>query len=184
MNIAAVNYHFGSKEKLLEKLLRTRLEPINEQRMELLKQIESKADKNNSSPDLQEIIKKFFDPVMALIEKDEGSKQFTVILRAIFHHPDLKLKKIFLKIVQPVADAYFHCICKALPHLDPQIVLIRVQFAMGVFHHGMDMLHCQSGCHGNKDNVLNIIRGKIPEPSVYKQELIDFMVRGIKGISE
>ncbi len=178
VNIAAVNYHFGSKEKLFEELLKTRLNPINEIRMELLEQIIIKADNNNALPDLREILKSFFDPVMNLIEKKQNSRQFIMILGAILHHPDLKLKKIFIKIIRPVTESYFKCICRALPEIDPEIILIRVQFALGVFHHGMNMLHCS---FDETDEVLNVLHGKIPENKIFKDEIIDFMIKGIKG---
>lgn len=37
-NVAAVNYHFGSKESLFIEMIRYRVQPINDLRMELLKQ--------------------------------------------------------------------------------------------------------------------------------------------------
>ncbi len=178
VNIAAVNYHFGSKEKLFEKLLKTRLDPINKIRMALLEQIIEKADKNNSLPDLRKILNSFFNPVMNRMEKEKNSRQFIVILGAILHHPDLKLKKIFIKITRPVAESYFKCICRALPEIDPEIILIRVQFALGVFHHGMTMLHSP---FDETDEVLNILHGNMPENKIFNREIIDFMIRGIKG---
>ena len=36
VNLAAVNYHFGSKEALLTALLERRLDPVNRKRLELL----------------------------------------------------------------------------------------------------------------------------------------------------
>jgi len=178
VNIAAVNYHFGSKEKLFEELLKTRFDPINKIRMELLEQIINRAEKNNSLPDLREVLESFFDPVMNLMEKDRNSRQFIVILGAILHHPDFKLKKIFIKIIGPVAELYFQCICRALPEIDPEIILIRVQFALGAFHHGMNMLHRP---FDETDEVLNILHGKMPENKIYKREIIDFMIKGING---
>ena len=35
-NVAAVNYHFGSKEKLIDAVIERHVVPINEERMELL----------------------------------------------------------------------------------------------------------------------------------------------------
>ncbi len=178
VNIAAVNYHFGSKEKLFEELLKIRLEPINAIRMKSLEKIIKKADQTHCLPDLKEILKSFFDPLLNLIKKNKNSRPFVKILGAILNNPDLKLKRLFIKIIRPVAESYFKCICRALPELDHEIILIRVQFALGVFHHGMNMLHCG---FDETDEVLNILQGEIPEDAAYEQELIDFMVKGIKG---
>src|SRR5689334_3019902 len=43
VNLAAVNYHFGSKEELFQSVLTRRLDPMNQQRLELLSRLEAKA---------------------------------------------------------------------------------------------------------------------------------------------
>src|SRR5215831_12858799 len=40
VNLAAVNYHFGSKEELFETVLTRRLDPMNQQRLDLLSAFE------------------------------------------------------------------------------------------------------------------------------------------------
>lgn len=44
VNLAAVNYHFGDKDSLMKTLLMQRLEPLNEQRLELLARCEAESD--------------------------------------------------------------------------------------------------------------------------------------------
>src|SRR6187397_2979390 len=43
VNLAAVNYHFGTKEVLFQAVLVRRLDPMNQQRVELLTRLEQKA---------------------------------------------------------------------------------------------------------------------------------------------
>src|SRR3954471_10629137 len=40
VNLAAVNYHFGSKEELFQSVLTRRLDPMNQERIELLEKLE------------------------------------------------------------------------------------------------------------------------------------------------
>src|SRR5437016_9525270 len=43
VNLAAVNYHFGSKEELFQTVLSRRLDPMNQERMDLLAELQRNA---------------------------------------------------------------------------------------------------------------------------------------------
>ena len=60
VNLAAVNYHFGSKEALLSAVLERRFRPINERRLALLDALEKEA--GSGSPALEDILRAFLGP--------------------------------------------------------------------------------------------------------------------------
>jgi AcrR family transcriptional regulator len=46
VNLAAVNYHFGSKESLMQEVFRRRLDWLNEERMRVLDEMEPRQPEN------------------------------------------------------------------------------------------------------------------------------------------
>ena len=63
MNLAAVNYHFGSKVELLKAILERNLRPINNQRIKLLDDLSKK--NKGEIPDIEDILSAFlsFQPM-------------------------------------------------------------------------------------------------------------------------
>ncbi len=59
VNLASVNYHFGSKDALLTALLDRRFEPVNRRRLELLDGLEASA---NGAVDLPALVRAFLSP--------------------------------------------------------------------------------------------------------------------------
>ena len=70
VNLAAVNYHFGDKDSLMKTLLMQRLEPLNEQRLELLARCEAESD---GPLDCDTLLGVLFAPAMGLERSDPAS---------------------------------------------------------------------------------------------------------------
>src|SRR2546423_1616319 len=66
VNLAAVHYHFHSKESLLEAVLMRRMAPLNEERLALLTSVEQGASKEEGAA-LEDILSAFIGPPMRLI---------------------------------------------------------------------------------------------------------------------
>src|SRR3954466_13792496 len=65
VNLAAVHYHFRSKEALLEAVIVRRLEPLNRERLELLDQYEREAGK--WGPSLEQILDALLSPPIRFV---------------------------------------------------------------------------------------------------------------------
>src|SRR5689334_3238455 len=86
VNLAAVNYHFGSKEELFEAVLTRRLDPMNEQRIELLTRLEAKAAPAPLSCD--RILLALFVPALRLArDPARGGKNFLRLLGRAYADP-------------------------------------------------------------------------------------------------
>src|SRR6185437_320586 len=68
VNLAAVNYHFGSKHALVEAVFRRRLDPMNAARISALEELERQG--HPLTPDA--IIRAFVAPSLRLIEDAKG----------------------------------------------------------------------------------------------------------------
>ena len=176
VNLSAINYHFGSKEKLFEAVITRRLVPINTERMTMLGEITDRCSKEKSMPDVRSLFNAFFEPVWNELIADENAKYFMMMMAGIMHDSDNTLKNKFFEVMRPVAIAFFEQACKALPELDEKMVLLRVQLSMGAFFLGVKtMFHTQ-----NNDNSMPHAP-VLPDKDDYFNEVIEFITRGTKG---
>src|SRR3954467_9236629 len=75
VNLAAVNYHFGSKEELFQAVLTRRLDPMNQERVDLLSRYEQRAAPQALS--CEKILTAMFIPALKLArDRDRGGKNF------------------------------------------------------------------------------------------------------------
>src|SRR3546814_10450734 len=78
VNIAAVNYHFGSKENLVTEVFRRRMDEMSAQRLAQLRQAQEQAP-----GELEPILAAFVEPALALAPDRNGGGAFIrVIARA------------------------------------------------------------------------------------------------------
>src|SRR5579872_4743200 len=59
VNLAAVNYHFQSKDSLINAIIERRLEPVNRLRLEML-------EAAGSSPSVEQVVEAFLAPVLMM----------------------------------------------------------------------------------------------------------------------
>ncbi|MEO6565431.1 MAG: helix-turn-helix domain-containing protein, partial [Casimicrobiaceae bacterium] len=78
-NLAAANYHFGSKEELFQAVLTRRLDPMNQQRVELLDRFE-----RETAPEIvpcERILAALFIPALRLArDPQRGGTNFLRLL--------------------------------------------------------------------------------------------------------
>src|SRR6186997_2062595 len=75
VNLAAVHYHFGSKEELFQAVLTRRLDPMNQERIDLLAKVEREAAGRPLS--CEKVLFAMLIPALRLARDEErGGKDF------------------------------------------------------------------------------------------------------------
>ena len=103
VNISAINYYFGSKEKLFEAVITRKLIPTNEKRVKKFDEIIELSKLKNKKPDARKLINAFFEPIWGLMIEDENAKHFLMIIGTIFRilTPILEINLSILMMVLP-----------------------------------------------------------------------------------
>lgn len=133
VNLAAVNYHFQSKESLLHAVIARRLNPVNEKRLAMLDACEEAA--GDGRLPLDEVLHALLRPVFEMLSGQ--AKEFTPIMGRIFTESAELTEQVFQKHLAHVAQRFLPAFQRALPDL-PQVELLwRLQFVYGVMSHTM-----------------------------------------------
>ena len=125
VNLAAINYHFQSKDSLIDAIVLRRIEPVNRRRFELL-------DAAGPNPTVEQIMRAFMAPVMQV-----KADALVPLIGRILSNPDLFVERVFHKHLAPVSQRFVEALSKALPDLPPSELLWRLHFSVGVLTHTM-----------------------------------------------
>ena len=126
VNLAAIHYHYHSKEALLDAVILRRLEPINRQRLEMLDACERAA--GDGSPSLEAIIEAFLAPAFR-VALDRDGTSFARLMGRIFTEKSLvpRMKQHMGEMLRRFIQAFQ----KAAPELPLAEVFWRIQFMGG-----------------------------------------------------
>jgi AcrR family transcriptional regulator len=135
VNLAAVHYHFGSKEALTAEVARRRIKPINSERLAMLDQAEHKAGKKG--PSLEQVVEAFLAPVVRLHEDPHHGEIFTNLMGRLLADPAYFLQWIMPSEFAEVRNRFAAAIERALPGLPREEIMWRMMFAIGALAHLM-----------------------------------------------
>jgi AcrR family transcriptional regulator len=134
VNLAAVNYHFGSKEDLIAAVFERRVVPVNEARLAALDRLDKAAVKRG--PRLEDILEAFIRPaIQCSREVTQGDAAFSKLFGRCLSEPSPEVEALLKRQFEPLTERLNAVLKKALPHLSRSEIFWRMKFTYGALHH-------------------------------------------------
>jgi AcrR family transcriptional regulator len=131
VNLAAVNYHFQSKEALVWSVVARRMGPLNERRLALLDAYEAAA--GDDPLPLEQVLDAFLRPVVEISRSH--AREFAPMMGRMYTEPGEFMERVYQEHLRPVATRFIQAYQRALPGLPLVELLWRLHFSVGVMAH-------------------------------------------------
>ena len=112
VNVASINYHFGSRDKLIEAVFHRRLGPLNRERLRLLDLAERDA---SGEPSLEKVVGAMVYPALRLSE--EAGSAVMGIMGRVHSEPPVFIASLFRELFGEVMERFIPAFERCLPHL-------------------------------------------------------------------
>lgn len=132
VNIAAVNYHFGSKENLVNEVFRRRMDDMSSQRLKALK-----AAVQEHPGELEPILAAFVEPALALAQDRHGGGAFVRVLARAYAEKNDSLRKFLSDHYGHVLREFAKAIAADMPDLSKEALYWRLDFLAGALTYAM-----------------------------------------------
>lgn len=132
VNIAAVNYHFGSKENLVTEVFRRRMDEMSAQRLERLERARAE-----HPGDLEPILAAFVEPALALAQDRHGGGAFIRVIARAYAEKNDGLRKFLSEQYGHVLREFGKAIAACLPELNKEQLYWRLDFLAGALTYAM-----------------------------------------------
>lgn len=156
VNLAAVNYHFGSKEELFALVLTNRLDTLNLERVRLLDALETKGF--DTANNVEQLIATMFMPALQLARNVErGGSDFLKFLGRAYADPSSFVRDLLHERYAAQNARFVQAFAKALPELAFQDLSMRLHFMLDAISSTLaseDARKLMAGLAATSDNVI------------------------------
>ena len=158
VNLASVNYHFGSKDGLLFEIFRRRTSELNRERA---RQLHEAAAREGGRPCVRAILEAYLGPPMRWASPDNDrriSMQFIIRARS---EGNAEMRDVLRNDVSHL-ERFANALMAARPDLPKEDVYWRLHFVLGMVHNNrfaeFDRLHHLSGGITREGDVEALLR--------------------------
>lgn len=133
-NVAAVNYHFGSRDGLVALVVDRYLTSLNQERLERLDVLERRAP--GKVVPIEEIVHALVRPLIGMVEKSELSEPlFCKLMGGILALPEEGLPVVVWEQMKISNNRFIRAISKVLPSVSQEDLQWRMHFLVGSLIH-------------------------------------------------
>lgn len=172
VNLAAVNYHFGSKDALVEAVYRRHLEPLNHARLRRLETTEQAA--GGKPLGVETIVRAFVEPLVEQARTGASGAVLTRLLAQSLHEAAGYVERFYARENDAVLQRYRDAMQRAIPSLSPDEICWRLNFMLGTLHNAF----LDAGLLKLLDHEAGTQRAETG-PEVTLAQLIPFLVAGL-----
>ncbi|MHC9086183.1 TetR/AcrR family transcriptional regulator [Luteimonas sp. RIT-PG2_3] len=132
VNIAAVNYHFGSKENLVNEVFRRRMDVMSAERLEQLARAQAE-----HPGELEPVLAAFVEPALAMAQDRNGGGAFIRVIARAYAEKNDGLRKFLSDQYGHVQRDFAKAIAACLPGMTKEALYWRLDFLGGSLTYAM-----------------------------------------------
>jgi AcrR family transcriptional regulator len=167
INLAAINYHFGSKVRLLRAVLERRMSDLFGRRMVALDAVE----RIKGGPTAETLMRAFLAPCMAFDAKAKRRHEgIAKMMSRFFFEEEELVGAVAIAQFEPFRVRFTTLLKKAIPSVSADELDWRSSLAMGVLHHHLLFAATQE----------RVLRKRV-SPEVEMQRLLSFCAAGLRA---
>lgn len=172
VNLAAINYHFGTKNGLAAEVFKQFIDPLNARRLELLDEVEAKA--GNKPPPLEAVLEAMIRPAIEQGFSDQqDSETFLQLTGRCLSEPNPEIDQIVRVHFEKLIRRFDAAVLRGLPGLDSEELFWRMKFMFGALHYSL--LTC------GKQKYLPVKLRKTLDAEGLIQRLVTFAAAGLRA---
>lgn len=172
VNLASVNYHFGSKEALIQDVFRRRLTWLNEERLRALERFEKEAKGAPLKP--HQIVEAFFGVSLRMAaDTEHGGHTFMRLLGRTYTEPSAFVRQFLADEYAAVVPRFKQALFGSLPDVPPEEILWRFHFMLGAMSYAI----------AGTDALQLVAEHELDEkdPEALSRRLMPFLLGGLRA---